>query len=114
LREWKTGFVATAAARAAQTRHRHADGNDYAGVLSVDDFAEFTVRLEDPVRLTFRGTTVVKAGFWSQGPVLLQTLAILDHFDDVDLDPSTERGVHTIAEALKLAMADRDAYYGDA
>jgi len=114
LCEWKTGFVATAAARAAQTRHRHADGNDYAGVLSVDDFAEFTVRLEDPVRLTFRDTTVVKAGFWSQGPVLLQTLAILDHFDDADLDPSTERGVHTIAEALKLAMADRDAYYGDA
>ncbi|SHK51680.1 gamma-glutamyltransferase 2. Threonine peptidase. MEROPS family T03 [Pseudonocardia thermophila] len=112
-REWRTGFVAEAAVRTARTVHRHADGGDYAGVLSVDDFAEFRVRAEEPVRFTFRGTTIAKAGFWSQGPVLLQTLAILDHFDDADLDPSTERGVHTIAEALKLALADRDAYYGD-
>jgi gamma-glutamyltranspeptidase / glutathione hydrolase len=61
----------------------------------------------------FRGHRIVKASFWSQGPVLLQTLAILDHFDDADLDPSTERGAHIILEAVKLAMADRDSYYGD-
>ncbi|MYS69034.1 transferase, partial [Streptomyces sp. SID5926] len=60
----------------------------------------------------FRGTTVAKAGLWSQGPVLLQALTMLDHFDDARLDPSTAEGVHTLTEALKLAMADREAYYG--
>jgi gamma-glutamyltranspeptidase/glutathione hydrolase len=62
----------------------------------------------------FRGTTVVKAGPWSQGPVLLQALAILDHVGDGRLDPATAEGVHTIAEALKLALADREAHYGAA
>ena len=63
--------------------------------------------------LEFRGTTVAKAGFWTQGPVLLQALAVLNRFDDARLDPSTAAGAHTVLEALKLALADRDGYYGD-
>ncbi|HUN32723.1 MAG TPA: gamma-glutamyltransferase [Trebonia sp.] len=113
-REWSEGFVARAAADFAAHPHRHSDGGDYAGVISAADFARFEVTGEEPLRLDFRGTTVVKASFWAQGPVLLQALAILGNFADADLDPSTDRGIHTIAEALKLAMADRDAYYGDA
>lgn len=113
-REWSEGFVAEAAVRFAQQPHRHSDGSDYAGMIAQDDFADFSVTTEEPVRLSFRGTTVSKAPFWTQGPVLLQALAILAQFDDDELDPSTERGIHLVAEALKLAMADRDAYYGDA
>ena len=112
--QWRTGFVAEAVERAAAQVHRHSDGGDYAGVIDAADLAALEIRAEEPVTLDFRGVTVCKAPFWSQGPVLLQALAILDNFDGADLDPDTERGAHTILEALKLAMADRDAYYGDA
>ena len=114
LRTWKAGFVAESASAFAAVPHRHSDGRDHAGVLDVDDFTSFDVTTEPPLSLDFRGHTVLKASFWNQGPMLLQALAILDRFDDVDLDPSTDRGAHTIIETLKLAMADRDAYYGDA
>ncbi len=113
-REWRTGFVAQAITEAARQVHRHSDGGDYAGVIDAADLAALEIRAEQPLTLDFRGVTICKAPFWSQGPVLLQTLAILDNFDGPDLDPDTERGVHTVLEALKLAMADRDAHYGDA
>jgi gamma-glutamyltranspeptidase/glutathione hydrolase len=113
-REWKTGLVATEAARAAAVAHRHSGGGDHSGVITADDFARFTVRTEAPLTLDFRGHTIAKAGFWSQGPVQLQALAILDTFDDDRLDPSSALGAHTIIETLKLALSDRDSYYGDA
>jgi len=113
-KEWRTGFVARAVERAAAQVHRHSDGGDYAGVIDAADLAALEIGAEEPVSLDFRGVTVCKAPFWSQGPVLLQALAILDNFDDSDLDPGTEQGAHIVLEALKLAMADRDAYYGEA
>lgn len=114
IREWKTGFVAAAIVDDCHVPHRHSTGGDHSGVMELSDIAEFEVRAEPPVMLEFRGRTIVKAPFWSQGPVLLQALAILDQFGDRELDPGTADGAHTIIEALKLAMADRDAYYGDA
>ncbi|GAA1379635.1 gamma-glutamyltransferase [Pseudonocardia kongjuensis] len=111
--QWRSGFVAAAIVGSSARAHRHADGRDRPGVLAAADLAGFEAHAERPLTLDFHGHTVVKAPFWSQGPVLLQALAILRHVDPADLDPSTERGVHTIVEALKLAMADRDAYYGD-
>lgn len=111
--EWKSGFVAEAAVTFTRIPHRHSTGKDHGGVLDTADFKNFHASYEEPLSLEFRGSTILKAGFWSQGPVLLQTLAVLDHFHDEELDPSSARGAHTILEALKLAMADRDAYYGD-
>ncbi|GAA1990795.1 gamma-glutamyltransferase [Isoptericola halotolerans] len=96
------------------TPHRHADGRDHAGVLTADDVARFRAGYETPATADFRGHTVVKTGAWGQGPVLLQALRLLDGFDDDRLDPSTERGAHTVLEVLKLALADRDTWYGDA
>src|SRR5215213_1838576 len=61
----------------------------------------------------FRDVEVVKTGTWGQGPVLLQSLAMLDGLDDALLDPGTADGAHTVAEVLKLALADREAWYGD-
>ncbi|GAA4677955.1 gamma-glutamyltransferase family protein [Frondihabitans cladoniiphilus] len=113
LDAWRSGFVAEAIERFVATPHRHSTGGDHAGVLRASDLAAFTPAVEEATTLAFRGVTVAKTGAWGQGPVLLQTLAILDTFDDEHLDPSTELGVHTITEALKLALADRDAYYGD-
>ncbi|MET9281574.1 gamma-glutamyltransferase [Streptomyces anthocyanicus] len=111
-RAWRTGFVAQAVAEFAAVPHRHSSGGDHAGVITAADFTDFHPSLEPAVTTRFRGTTVAKAGPWSQGPVLLQALTILDHFDDARLDPSTAEGVHTLTEALKLALADREAYYG--
>lgn len=112
-REWRTGDVARLASAFLAEPHRHSDGGDHAGVITPEDFAASAARLEDPVTITFRGYTIAKIGPWGQGPVLLQALMILSGLDDAELDPGTERGAHLILEALKLAMADRDAYYGD-
>ncbi|GAA4928127.1 gamma-glutamyltransferase family protein [Nesterenkonia rhizosphaerae] len=111
--QWKTGKVARVAADFVTTSHRHSDGGDYAGVITAEDFASFSAGYEDAVSIEFRGYTIAKIGPWGQGPVLLQTLKILDGFEDHRLDPGTELGAHTILEALKLAMADRDTYYAD-
>ncbi|WP_030377193.1 MULTISPECIES: gamma-glutamyltransferase family protein [unclassified Streptomyces] len=111
-RAWRTGFVAAAVAEFAALPHRHSSGSDHAGVITEADLEDFVPGLEPAVTAEFRGTTVAKAGLWSQGPVLLQALTLLDHFDDERIDPSTAEGIHTITEALKLAMADREAYYG--
>ncbi|MEB7504638.1 gamma-glutamyltransferase family protein [Arthrobacter koreensis] len=112
-REWSTGFVARAAADFAAKPHRHSSGTDHAGVITEADFAASEAGYEPAVTFEFRGYTIAKTGPWGQGPALLQTLAILDGFADEYLDPSTELGIHTILEAQKLAIADREAYYGD-
>ncbi|MDQ1105267.1 gamma-glutamyltranspeptidase/glutathione hydrolase [Nocardioides zeae] len=110
--EWRSGRVGQALVTGAGRPHRHSSGTDHAGVLALADLAADHVRLAEPLTLDFRGTTVHKAGFSSQGPVLLQCLAILDQLPDERLDPSTALGAHTVLEVLKLALADRDAYYG--
>ncbi|QNE48424.1 transferase [Glaciihabitans sp. INWT7] len=110
---WSSGFVAEAAARFAREPHRHSSGTDHAGVIDEQDFADFRASYEPATTLEFRGVTVAKSGAWGQGPALLQSLAILDGFDTTHLDPSTAVGAHTIIEAQKLSLADREAYYGD-
>lgn len=112
-REWRGGFVARAMAASVQTPHRHSSGADHAGVLALEDLAGFEAGYEAAATVEFRGHTIAKTGPWGQGPALLQTLAILSGFEDRFLDPSTELGAHTILEAQKLALADREAYYGD-
>ncbi|XAS68236.1 gamma-glutamyltransferase [Micrococcaceae bacterium Sec5.7] len=111
--EWREGFVARAMAESVQAPHRHSSGTDHRGVLAVADLAAFEAGYEQAATLEFRGHTIAKTGPWGQGPALLQTLAVLDGYDDEHLDPSTELGAHTILEAQKLALADREAYYGD-
>nr|WP_181420461.1 gamma-glutamyltransferase [Curtobacterium sp. MCBD17_023] len=112
-REWAEGFVATTIDAFVRQPHRHSSGTDHAGVIRAGDLAAFRATTEPATTATFRGHTIAKTGPWGQGPALLQTLRMLDPLDDERLDPSTELGAHTIVEALKLAMADRDAYYGD-
>lgn len=113
-REWSEGFVARAVAESVRTPHRHSSGTDHRGVITMADMAGFRASYEDAATFEFRGHTIAKTGPWGQGPALLQTLAILAGLDDDHLDPSTELGAHTILEAQKLALADREAYYGDA
>lgn len=111
--EWATGFVAEAINRFCQSSWRDSSGADHPGVIGLPDLADYRASWEEPVGLDFRGVRVLKAGAWTQGPSLLQSLAVLDGFEDVRLDPATELGAHTILEVIKLSLADRDAWYGD-
>ncbi len=79
----------------------------------LDDFAEFYARVEEPVSTTYKRYTVYKQSFNSQGPMLLQTLNILENFDLRRMGHNSADYLHTIIEAFKLAYADRDTYYAD-
>jgi gamma-glutamyltranspeptidase/glutathione hydrolase len=81
--------------------------------FDLTDFAEYFARIEEPAKTTYRGYTVYKHGFGSQGPVLLQTLNILENFDLRAMGYASADYLHTVTEAMKLAYADRDSYYAD-
>jgi gamma-glutamyltranspeptidase/glutathione hydrolase len=81
--------------------------------FDLSDFAEYYARIEEPAKTTYRGYTVYKHGFGSQGPVLLQALNILENFDLQTMGYASADYLHTVAEAMKLAYADRDTYYAD-
>jgi len=83
------------------------------GLLRYEDMAAFHLEPEAPVSTTFHGYTVYKPGFWSQGPDMIETLNILEGFNLADLKLNSADYIHTLTEALKLAYADRDTYYGD-
>jgi gamma-glutamyltranspeptidase/glutathione hydrolase len=77
------------------------------------DLAAHVTRVEDPVTVNYRGYTVCKCDTWTQGPVLCQTLRLLEGFDLSAMGHLSADYIHVLAEALKLGMADRDTYYGD-
>ena len=81
--------------------------------FDLSDFAEYFARIEEPAKTTYRGYTVYKHAFSSQGPVLLQTLNILETFDLKAMGHDSPDYIHTVTEAMKLAYADRDTYYAD-
>jgi gamma-glutamyltranspeptidase/glutathione hydrolase len=82
------------------------------GLLRYEDMAAFKLEPEEPVSTTYRGYRVYKPGFWSQGPAMIETLNILEGYDQRAPINSGEY-IHRTVEALKLAYADRDSYYGD-
>jgi len=81
--------------------------------FELDDFAAFFAKIEEPAVTSYRGYDVYKHSFGSQGPVLLEALNILEQFDLKSMKRNSADYVHTLVEALKLAYADRDTYYGD-
>jgi gamma-glutamyltranspeptidase/glutathione hydrolase len=83
------------------------------GVFSSDDLAGFHGSIEKPVTTNFHGYDVYKAGPWNQGPVLLQTLNILEGIDLQSAGANSAEYIHQVHEAIKLAYDDRNAYYGD-
>jgi len=108
------GFVAEAVDRfCRENAMMDVSGEPHRGVLSGDDMARWRASYEEPVRYRFRGLDVLKGGPWSQGPVLLQQLALLDGFDLEGMDPTGPEFVHTVTECTKLAFADRESFYGD-
>ena len=108
------GFVAEAIDRYVPvTETMDSSGRRHAGWLTGADLASWTATYENPVMFDFRDVTVCKTGPWGQGPVFLQQLSILSRLDLEGLRLGSERYMHTIIEAAKLAFADREAWYGD-
>ncbi|MFF7650332.1 gamma-glutamyltransferase family protein [Streptomyces sp. NPDC007983] len=112
-RVWREGFVAEELAAAAARPAMDSSGERHAGTLTGDDLAGFEATYEEPARYDWNGWTVCKAGPWSQGPVFLQQLALLPD-GPAAADLGTPGLLHTLIEGGKLAMADREAWYGDA
>ena len=111
---WYRGFVAEAIDRFCRTQKvLDASGRRHGGLLNADDMARWQAPIEAPLSYDYRGYTVLKGGPWSQGPVLLQQLALLQGFDLDGLDPVGPEFVHIVTECAKLAYADREAWYGD-
>lgn len=83
------------------------------GFLRKTDLEAHTTKVEKPVSIKYRGYTVNKCNTWTQGPVLLQSLRLLENFDLKSMGPFSPDYIHVTIEAMKLAYADRDKYYGD-
>jgi gamma-glutamyltranspeptidase/glutathione hydrolase len=83
------------------------------GLIAYDDLATFHAETDEPRSTTYRGYTVYKPGFWTQGPVMIEALNILEGFDLKAMGHNSPQYLHTVLEAVKLAFSDRDRYYGD-
>jgi gamma-glutamyltranspeptidase/glutathione hydrolase len=83
------------------------------GLFAVEDLANWKVKIEEPVSTTYKGIEVFKLREWQQGPVMLQALNILENFDVKSMGFNSPKYIHTLYQAMNLAFADRDFYYGD-
>jgi gamma-glutamyltranspeptidase/glutathione hydrolase len=111
---WSQGFVAEAIDRFCRTQDvMDVTGERHRGVLTGDDMARWQAHVEAPLTYDYGRYTVCKAGVWSQGPVVLQQLALLKGFDLDSLDPAGPEFIHLQVECAKLAFADREKFYGD-
>lgn len=113
-RAWYRGFVADAIDQFCRTAElRDSTGHRHKALMTGDDLARYQATVEPTVALDYHGVRVHKTGPWGQGPVFLQALALLQGFDLAGMDPLGDTFVHTVVEAMKLAFADREVFYGD-
>ena len=112
---WYRGFVAEAVdAFCRNTSWLDTSGERHSGLLTGEDLARWQPTVEEPARARYRDVEVCKTGPWGQGPVLLQQLRLLDRLGLPDaLEAADPSWVHVALEVMKLAFADRDAWYGD-
>ncbi len=111
---WSQGFVAEEIDTFCRTQEiMDVSGRRHKGVLSGQDMANWKPTIEAPVHLDYRGLRVFKPGPWTQGPVLLQQLALLKGYDLDKLSPTGPDFIHLVIECAKLAYADREKFYGD-
>jgi gamma-glutamyltranspeptidase/glutathione hydrolase len=87
--------------------------HEQGGLITLDDLAKWRPLVEEPLHTSYRGIEVYKLDTWTQGPALLQTLNILENFDLRRQGYNSASYIHTLYQAMNLAFADRDFYYGD-
>ena len=83
------------------------------GLITTADLAKWQVKIEEPVKTSYRGIDVYKLTVWTQGPAMLSALNILENFDLKSMGYNSARYIHTVYQAMSLAFADRDFYFGD-
>ena len=110
---WYRGFVAEAMTAFSQHAWLDSSGERHSGLLAEEDLRDWRPRYEEPLAVDYHGLTVLKAGPWSQAPVFLQQLRLLEGFDLPELGQASAAYVHVVTECAKLAFADREAWYGD-
>jgi gamma-glutamyltranspeptidase/glutathione hydrolase len=111
---WYKGEVAERIVHFMQkTEIRDASKRKHRGLLTREDFAEWKPTLDTPVSVRYHGLDVYKCGPWTQGPVFLQQLRLLEGYDLKKLGHNSANYIHTLIEAAKLAFADRERFYGD-
>jgi len=96
-----------------ESRLPDSTGTLHGGLIAKEDLSRYATRVEDPVTANYRGYDVFKCGPWSQGPVFLQQLTIMEGFDLASLGHNSPEYIHLLIETAKLAFADREKYYGD-
>ena len=111
---WRQGFVAEAIDKFMRTQAvMDVSGKANKGVMTGSDIASWEATGEAPLTYDYGKYTVCQAGPWTQGPVVLQQLALLKGFDLAGMDPTSPDFIHLQVECLKLAYADRESFYGD-
>jgi gamma-glutamyltranspeptidase/glutathione hydrolase len=110
---WYRGFVADAVVRFQEREWLDSSGERHSGLLAEEDLREWRPTYEAPFAVDYEGLAVLKAGAWSQAPVFLQQLRLLEGFDLDAMGHASAEYVHTVTECAKLAFADREAWYGD-
>ena len=113
LDAWYRGFVADAILAFQEREWMDSSGVRHQGLLAEEDLRDWTATYETPLSVDYHGLTVLKAGPWSQAPVFLQQLRLLEGFDLRAMGHASAEYVHTVTECAKLAFADREAWYGD-
>jgi gamma-glutamyltranspeptidase/glutathione hydrolase len=110
---WYRGFVAEALVEFQRREWLDSSGERHSGLLAEEDLRGWRPSYEAPLTVDYAGLTVLKAGPWSQAPVFLQQLRLLEGFDLPAMGHASAEYVHTVTECAKLAFADREAWYGD-
>jgi gamma-glutamyltranspeptidase / glutathione hydrolase len=110
---WYRGWVAEALVRFQSRAWMDTSGQRHTGLLTEPDLGGWAPTYEPPAASSYHGFTVFKPGPWSQGPVFLQQLNLLEGFDLAEMGRGSARYIHTVTECAKLAFADREAWYGD-
>jgi gamma-glutamyltranspeptidase / glutathione hydrolase len=111
--DWYGGFVAEAIVGFQEREWMDSSGARHRGLLTEDDLRGWRPAIEQPLAVDYHGLTVLKAGAWSQAPVFLQQLRLLEGFDLAGMGHASAEYVHVVTECAKLAFADREAWYGD-
>jgi gamma-glutamyltranspeptidase/glutathione hydrolase len=83
------------------------------GLITLDDLTKWDVKVEEPVKTSYKGIDVYKLNLWTQGPAMLQALNILENYDLKAMGYNSPKYINTVYQAMSLAFADRDFYYGD-
>ena len=110
---WYRGFVAEAMTAFSERAWLDSSGERHRGLLAEADLRDWRPRYEQPLAVDYHRHTVLKAGPWSQAPVFLQQLRLLEGFDLPSLQQGSAEYIHVVTECAKLAFADREAWYGD-